>query len=149
MATHKETAKRVMIFYFCNQFGQASAMLLAYGILHMRGVTARPGWFWLFALMDAFTIASGFVLGFFLLDSFQHPHGTFAPKWQIFSERQIHILRIRVQPDDPSKGEKRKTIGLAAFRKAFGNWRLWIQFLVSLHMSRKFPANDTSDHLLQ
>jgi MFS family permease len=33
--TRSETAKRVMIFYFGNQFGQASAKLLAYGILHM------------------------------------------------------------------------------------------------------------------
>jgi len=41
----------VMIFYFGNQFGQASAKLLAYGILHMRGVAGQPGWFWLFVLM--------------------------------------------------------------------------------------------------
>jgi MFS family permease len=33
--TRSETAKRVMIFYFGNQFGQASAKLLAFGILHM------------------------------------------------------------------------------------------------------------------
>ena len=31
--TRRETAKRVMIFYFGNQFGQASAKLLAYGIV--------------------------------------------------------------------------------------------------------------------
>ena len=29
--TRRETAKRVMVFYFGNQFGQASAKLLAYG----------------------------------------------------------------------------------------------------------------------
>jgi MFS family permease len=31
--TRAETAKRVMIFYFGNQFGQASAKLLAYGMM--------------------------------------------------------------------------------------------------------------------
>lgn len=41
--TRKETAKRVMFFYFGNQFGQASAKLLAFGILHMRGVGGKPG----------------------------------------------------------------------------------------------------------
>lgn len=70
--TRQETAKRVMIFYFgskiiwpdvarvtcletdflltpnADQFGQASAKLLAYGILHMRGVGDKAGWFWLF-----------------------------------------------------------------------------------------------------
>ncbi len=50
--TRKETAKRVMFFYFGNQFGQASSKLLAYGILHMRGVGGRAGWFWLFVLLQ-------------------------------------------------------------------------------------------------
>jgi MFS family permease len=54
--TRRETAKRVMIFYFGNQFGQASSKLLAYGILHMRGLGGKPGWFWLFVLMGAFTV---------------------------------------------------------------------------------------------
>ncbi len=43
--TRTETAKRVMFFYFGNQFGQASSKLLAYGILHMRGVAGKAGWF--------------------------------------------------------------------------------------------------------
>ncbi|KAK8050473.1 hypothetical protein PG994_012203 [Apiospora phragmitis] len=62
--TRAETAKRVMVYYFGNQAGQASAKLLAYGILHLRGVGGQPGWFWLFALMGAFTVLSGFVFGF-------------------------------------------------------------------------------------
>lgn len=116
--TRKETAKRVMIFYFGNQFGQASAKLLAYGILHMRGVAGRPGWFWLFVLMGAFTIFSGFILGFFLPDSFRRPSSTFLPKVKIFSERELHILQSRVLIDDPMKGKKKKRIGLVAFKKA-------------------------------
>ena len=116
--TRMETAKRVMIFYFGNQLGQASSKLLAYGILHMRGVGGKAGWFWLFTLMGAFTIASGMVLGFFLPDSFKNPHSTFLPKWHIFTEREIHILNSRVLLDDPMKGKKKKKIGRAAFKKA-------------------------------
>jgi MFS family permease len=116
--TRSETAKRVMIFYFGNQFGQASAKLLAFGILHMRGVGGKSGWFWLFVLMGTFTIGSGFVLGFFLPDSFKNPHSTFAPKWKLFTDREIHILRTRVQIDDPAKGKKKRKIGLDAFKKA-------------------------------
>ncbi|GIZ46510.1 hypothetical protein CKM354_000963600 [Cercospora kikuchii] len=130
--TRKETAKRVMIFYFGNQFGQASAKLFAYGILHMRGVAGQPGWFWLFVLMGLFTIASGFVLGFFLPDSFKNPHSTFLPKWNIFSEREIYILNNRILLDDPAKGRKKKSIGLPAFKKAFSNWRVWIHFLITM-----------------
>jgi MFS family permease len=116
--TRSETAKRVMIFYFGNQFGQASSKLLAYGILHMRGVGGKAGWFWLFTLMGIFTILSGCILGFCLPDSFKNPHSTFLPKWKMFSEREIHILNSRVLLDDPAKGRKKKSIGRPAFKKA-------------------------------
>lgn len=116
--TRSESAKRVMLFYFGNQFGQASSKLLAYGILHMRGVAGQPGWFWLFVLMGAFTVFSGFVLGFCLPDSFANPHSTFLPRFSWFTERELHILRTRVYIDDPMKGRKKKKIGLSAFKKA-------------------------------
>lgn len=134
--TRKETAKRVMIFYFGNQFGQASAKLLAYGILHMRGVAGRPGWFWLFVLMGGFTILSGFVLGFLLPDSFKKPRSTFLPRINIFSEREIHILNTRVLLDDPMKGKKKKSIGIAAFRKAVSSESLPAAFTYAINSSQ-------------
>jgi len=71
--TRTETAKRIIIFYFGNQLGQASSKLIAYGILHMRGVGGKPGWFWLFVLMGTFTIFSGILFGLILPDSFKNP----------------------------------------------------------------------------
>lgn len=133
--TRKETAKRVMFFYFGNQFGQASSKLLAYGILHMRGVGDKAGrlrtthklnkvtnntlgWFWLFVLMGAFTVLSGVVFGCCLPDSFKNPRSTFLPNVKIFNERELHILQTRVLLDDPMKGKKKRKIGLGAFKKA-------------------------------
>ncbi|KAK6362111.1 hypothetical protein TWF730_005808 [Orbilia blumenaviensis] len=130
--TRSETAKRVMFFYFGNQFGQASSKLLAYGILHMRGVGGKPGWFWLFALMGLFTIASGCVLGLFLPDSFKNPYSAFIPGRNIFTPRELHILRTRVRIDDPMKGKKKKHIDWGAFKRAFTNWRIWIHVFISL-----------------
>jgi len=121
--TRTETAKRVMIFYFGNQLGQASSKLLAYGILHMRGVGGQSGWFWLFTIMGLFTIASGMVLGFCLPDSFKSPHSTFLPKRKMFTDREIHILNTRVLLDDPMKGKKKKRIGIAAFKKAVSRYQ--------------------------
>jgi MFS family permease len=141
--TRSETAKRVMIFYFGNQFGQASAKLLAYGILHMRGVGGKPGWFWLFALMGGFTILCGFVLGFLLPDSFKKPHPSFLPMWRMFTEREIHILRSRIHIDDPAKSRKKKRIGLTAFKKAFSNWRMWCHFAITLCNNGPQRAFDT------
>ena len=118
--TRSETAKRVMVFYFGNQFGQASSKLIAYGILHMRGVGGKAGWFWLFALMGAFTVLSGFVFGLFLPDSFKNPCSTFLPGVTVFTDRELHILKTRVLLDDPMKGKKKKSIGRRAFKKAVG-----------------------------
>lgn len=141
--TRDETAKRVMVFYFGNQIGQASAKLLAYGILHMRGVGGQPGWFWLFALMGSFTVLGGFVFGFFLPDSFKRPQSTFLPKITFFTERELHILQTRVLLDDPMKGKKKNKIGLDAFKRAFTNWRLWLHFLITLSNNGPQRAFDT------
>ncbi|KAG8623532.1 hypothetical protein KVT40_008508 [Elsinoe batatas] len=141
--TRKETAKRVMVFYFGNQFGQASAKLLAYGILNMRGVGGKAGWFWLFVLMGAFTILSGFIFGFCLPDSFRNPSPTFLPTWKVFTPREIHILRSRVFLDDPMKGKKKKSIGAAAFKKLFLHWRMWIHFFITLSNNGPQRAFDT------
>ncbi|EWC48499.1 hypothetical protein DRE_07733 [Drechslerella stenobrocha 248] len=130
--TRSETAKRVMFFYFGNQFGQASSKLLAFGILHMRGVGDKPGWFWLFALMGAFTVLSGVVLGLLLPDSFKNPHSAFLPRRHVFTERELHILRTRVRIDDPMKGKKKKHIDWGAFKRAFSNWRIWTHVGISL-----------------
>ncbi|KAL4815100.1 major facilitator superfamily domain-containing protein [Aspergillus spinulosporus] len=141
--TRDETAKRVMIFYFGNQIGQASAKLLAYGILHMRGVGGQSGWFWLFALMGSFTVFSGFIFGFFLLDSFKNPHSTFLPKLSRFTERELHILQTRVLLDDPMKGKKKRKIGIGAFKRAFTDWRIWVHFLITLSNNGPQRAFDT------
>jgi len=115
--TRKETAKRVMIFYFGILFGQASSKMLAFGILHMRGVADRPGWFWLFVLMGSFTCVNALVFGFLLPDSSSNSSSAFLPGVQLFSKRSMHILKTRVLLDDPMKGQKKKRIGLVSFKK--------------------------------
>lgn len=102
-----------------NQFGAASSKLLAYGILYMRGVGGKPGWFWLFALMGIFTILVGCLFGFVFPDSFKKPYCPFAPGRQVFTDRELYILNTRVILDDPLKGHKKKHIDREAFKKAF------------------------------
>lgn len=102
-----------------NQFGAASSKLLAYGILYMRGVGGKPGWFWLFALMGIFTIFVGCLFGLVFPDSFKKPYCPFAPGRQVFTDRELYILNTRVILDDPLKGHKKKHIDRKAFKKAF------------------------------
>ncbi|KZL76046.1 alternative sulfate transporter [Colletotrichum tofieldiae] len=141
--TRKETAKRVMVFFFGNQLGQASAKLIAYGILHMKGVAGYPGWFWLFIIMGAFTMASGIVLGFCLPDAFHNPHSWFLPRHDFFTARELHILQTRVILDDANKERKAQHIGLASFKKAFSNWRIWVHIFITLGNNGPFRGFDT------
>ncbi|KXJ87076.1 alternative sulfate transporter [Microdochium bolleyi] len=141
--TRRETATRVMLFFFGNQLGQASAKLIAYGILHMRGVAGQPGWFWLFVIMGGFTILSGVVLGFCLPDSLRNPHSTFLPRARIFSDREIYILRARVNLDDPDKENTKEHIPLSAFKQAVKNWRLWVHVCITLGNNGPFRGFDT------
>ncbi|KAK4220338.1 major facilitator superfamily domain-containing protein [Rhypophila decipiens] len=141
--TRRETAKRVMIFYFGNQFGQASSKLLATGILAMEEVGGKPGWFWLFAIMGAFTVFCGFILGFCLPDSFRNPCSTFLPGKSWFTDRELHILQTRVLLDDPAKGKKKRKIDIGAFKRAFSNWRIWIHVFISLLNNGPQRAFDT------
>lgn len=56
--------------------------------------------------------------GLFLPDSFKNPRSAFLPRRSMFTERELHILQTRVLLDDPTKGKKKKHIGLSAFKKA-------------------------------
>lgn len=115
--TRSETAKRVMVFFFGNQLGQAAAKLIAYGILHMKGVGGKPGWFWLFVIMGGFTLLCGVLLAVCLPDSLRNPRSLVLPQGSFFTERELHILRTRVSIDDPNKTTQKQHIGLAAFKK--------------------------------
>ncbi|KAH0422345.1 alternative sulfate transporter [Colletotrichum camelliae] len=125
--TRKETAKRVMIFFFGNQLGQACAKLIAYGILHMKGVAGYPGWFWLFIVMPSPLPAAYW----------------FLPQANIFTERELHILQTRVRIDDPNKMNQKQHIGIAAFKKAFSNWRIWMHIFITLGNNGPFRGFDT------
>lgn len=74
--------------------------------------------------MGLFTIVSGFVLACFLPDSFQRPNSFFLPKLALFTERELHILRLRVWKDDPVKSQKRKHISGRALKSALSYWPL-------------------------
>lgn len=120
------------MMFIGNQFGAASSKLLAYGILYMRGVGGKPGWFWLFALMGIFTILVGCLFGFIFPDSFKKPYCPFAPGRQVFTDRELYILNTRVILDDPLKGHKKKHIDRKAFKKAFTDWRIIVHVAITI-----------------
>ncbi|KAG8872655.1 hypothetical protein FRB97_007445 [Tulasnella sp. 331] len=115
-----------------NLTAAASTSLIAYGILRMEGVAGKHGWFWLFVLMGLFSICSGLVLALFLPISVSRPTSFLLPKRQIFTPRELHILRNRVLLDDPKKAQKSPSISGKVLRSALGNWKLYPHVMITL-----------------
>ncbi|EJD52882.1 alternative sulfate transporter [Auricularia subglabra TFB-10046 SS5] len=130
--TKEETAKRVMVFFVGNLAASASTNLISYGILHMRGVAGKPGWFWVFVTMGLFSILAGLVLALLLPDSVHKPTPFLLPKLKYFSERELYILKHRVIRDDPVKATGPIRIGRRELRSALSNWKLYPHVMITM-----------------
>jgi MFS family permease len=111
----EETSKRFSWFFIGNMLAQASGGLLAYGVLHMRGVANLAGWQWLFILEGIFTILVGFVFFSLMPSGPANPVSRGKIRW--FTESESRILIQRVLLDDPTKRHGHKNITRQEFKK--------------------------------
>ncbi|PSN69523.1 alternative sulfate transporter [Corynespora cassiicola Philippines] len=117
-----ETSKRYAWYFTGSGLASAITGLLAYGILHMRGVAGLGGWQWLFILEGIFTLLVGTAFVLFFPKSPSNPVNLFG--YRYFSERETQILVERVLRDDPSKAQTHTKVTNEELRSTFTNWRL-------------------------
>ena len=99
----RELSVRLAVFWSTLNVARIISSLLAAGILNMRGVGGKPGWFWLFLLEGIFTFLVGLLAYFYLPDSPTRTTGLFWRRpW--YTERQEVIMINRLLRDDPAKG---------------------------------------------
>ncbi|KAG0235622.1 hypothetical protein BGW41_000723 [Actinomortierella wolfii] len=124
-----EMAFRLSIFWSTLAIANSVAGILAYGILHMRGIAGLAGWKWLFLIEGVGTVIVG-LLSFFIL-----PEGPTATKGFLrfngyLTERQEQIAVTRLIRDDPSKAENGKKVvpKKDVFKALLGPrvWAAWI-----------------------
>jgi MFS family permease len=101
--------------------------LLAYGLLHMRGVGGYAGWRWMFLIEGLITLVVG-VLAFGLMPS--SPTATrswFRGKNGWFTKREEKIIVNRVVREDPSKGtmHNRQPITPKLLWQSLKDYDLW------------------------
>jgi sugar phosphate permease len=113
-----ETSTRFSAYFIGNMLAGACSGLIAYGILHMRGIGGLAGWQWLFLLEGLFTILIGVLFITLFPRSSSNPVSLL--KFRYFSEREAQILQQRVLRDDPTKFQPRRSVSWAEARATVG-----------------------------
>ncbi|KAG0094369.1 hypothetical protein BGZ93_007316 [Podila epicladia] len=125
-----ELGVRLSIFWSTLAVANSVAGVLAYGILHMRGVAGHAGWRWLFLFEGLGTIVIG-LFSFLLL-----PEGPTSTKGYLrfsgyLTDRQEQIAMTRLIRDDPTKADTSK--GVVSNRdlwKALTSPKIWPNILI-------------------
>ncbi|KAI1206841.1 MFS general substrate transporter [Annulohypoxylon truncatum] len=131
---HHELTIRLGFFWAGMFVADIIAAIVAYGILHMRGVEGRSGWRWLFLIEGLITGTIG-LLSFIMMP----PGPTETASWSRgkdgwFTEREEIIMVNRIIRDDPSKGtmHNRQPITPKLLWKSLTDIDLWPLYVIGL-----------------
>lgn len=124
---HSELALRLSWFWGMDTAGEILADILAFGILHLRGVHGLAGWRWLFLIEGIITLVAG-LFAFVLMPAgpcqtaswFRGKNGWFTP-------REETIMVNRILRDDPSKSgmHNREPVTPKLLWKSLCDYDLW------------------------
>ncbi|KAL4810696.1 major facilitator superfamily domain-containing protein [Aspergillus unguis] len=131
--TSRELPTRLSLFWTTISVTEIIGSLLAFGVLHMRGILGWGGWRWLFLIEGLITLAIGLVSFFKMPASAVETKTWFRPNgW--FSDREVRIVVNRVLRDDPSKGDmhNREAITLSMLWGSLRDYDLWPIYLLGL-----------------
>ncbi|KAL2142893.1 hypothetical protein VTI28DRAFT_601 [Corynascus sepedonium] len=131
---HHELTVRLAFFWTAMSISDILSSLLAYGILHMRGVEGHPGWRWLFLLEGLMTLVIG-ILAFLLMPAGPCQTASwFRGKNGWFTEREETIIVNRVLRDDPNKSDmhNRQPITFGLLWQSLKDFDLWPLYILGL-----------------
>jgi MFS family permease len=129
----KELSIRLAAFWSSLNVARVISALLAAGILEMRGVGGKPGWFWLFLLEGLFTVVIA-ILSFLYLPA--APTSTTNVLWRQpwYTEREEMIMVNRILRDDPAKGltALKEPATFKDIRAAWSDRSMWGLYFIGL-----------------
>ncbi|KAI1127074.1 major facilitator superfamily domain-containing protein [Nemania abortiva] len=131
---HHELTIRLSFFWTGMFMADILASIIAFGLLHLRGVQGLPGWRWLFLIEGLITGTIG-LMSFVML-----PAGpTQTASWSRgkkgwFTAREESIMVNRIIRDDPSKGtmHNREPITPKLLWKSLTDVDLWPLYAIGL-----------------
>ncbi|TEY70373.1 hypothetical protein BOTCAL_0105g00150 [Botryotinia calthae] len=131
--TSKELPVRLSFFWTTLSGTTIITSILAFALLHLRGVSGWAGWRWLFLIEGLITLLVGLASFFMMPASAVQTKAWFRPKgW--FTDREISIVVNRVLRDDPSKGDmhNRQAITPKKLWHAAKDYDLWPLYAIGM-----------------
>ncbi|KAL1851439.1 hypothetical protein VTK73DRAFT_9417 [Phialemonium thermophilum] len=131
--TSRELPIRLSYFWTSLSVTGIITSLLAFALLHLRGVQGWAGWRWLFLVEGLITLVVGIASFFMMPASAVQTKTWFRPKgW--FSDRELAIAVNRVLRDDPSKGDmhNRQAITPRRLWRSLKDYDLWPLYALGL-----------------
>ncbi|KAK2756607.1 phthalate transporter [Colletotrichum kahawae] len=131
---HHELSLRLGFFWTAMSIADILSALLAYGLLHMRGLQGHAGWRWLFLIEGLLTLVIG-IFGFLLMPAGPCQTASwFRGKKGWFTEREEAILVNRVLREDPSKSSmhNREPITPRLSWDSLRDYDLWPLYILGL-----------------
>ncbi|KAK3290554.1 major facilitator superfamily domain-containing protein [Chaetomium fimeti] len=131
---HHELTIRLAFFWTAMSIADICSSLLAYGILHMRGVQGHSGWRWLFLIEGLMTLVIG-LFAFLLMPAGPCQTASwFRGKKGWFNEREQKIIVNRVLRDDPNKSDmhNRQPITPRLLWQSLKDYDLWPLYMLGL-----------------
>ncbi|KAI1857493.1 hypothetical protein JX265_011228 [Neoarthrinium moseri] len=131
--TSRELPIRLSYFWTTLSVTGILTSLLAFALLHLRGVMGWEGWRWLFLVEGCITLTVG-VMSFFRMPASAVQTRTWFRPAGWFTEREEAIVVNRVLRDDPSKGDMHNRQALTPRRlwEALTDFDLWPLYIVGL-----------------
>ncbi|CAK7229800.1 hypothetical protein SCUCBS95973_007350 [Sporothrix curviconia] len=124
-----ELSRRYAFFFLGNGVATAAGGLIAYGVLHMRGVAGLAGWQWLFILEGIFTILTGVVFVTLFPGLPSNPVSFAGVRY--FNDRELLILRQRKALDDPTAGPLRRRVSWDDIWATLRSGKVWLHVLLT------------------
>ncbi|KAM3068316.1 hypothetical protein ACMFMG_009456 [Clarireedia jacksonii] len=131
--TSRELPTRLSFFWTTLSGTTIITSILAFALLHLRGVAGWAGWRWLFLIEGLITLLVGLASFFMMPASAVQTKTWFRPKgW--FTDREVSIVVNRVLRDDPSKGDmhNRQAITPKRLWEAAKDYDLWPLYAIGL-----------------
>lgn len=131
---HFELSIRLAFFWTAMSIADILSAILAYGLLHMRGVAGKSGWRWLFLVEGLLTLVTGLLSAVLMPPGPCQTASWFRGKNGWFTEREEKIIVNRVLREDPTKStmHNRQPITPRTLWKSLCDYDLWPLYVIGL-----------------